>query len=243
MTQKKLGVLGGMGPKATSVFFEKVIENTAAYKDQDHIDMIILNHASISDRTEVLLEKRENDFLKEIEKNIKYLELADVSNIVIPCNTAHYFIDKIQKMTNIHVINMVRETVKEVYNIYGKGAKVGILATDGTINCGTYQNACLAYNLDPYIPTSEVQEIVMDVIYTDVKSHLVLDGKRIESIIHDLIYKENCQCVILACTELSCLTISEKVSKYYIDAMDVLVKNAIEKSGKKVKNTLIHLTS
>ena len=49
-----LGIIGGMGPLATDMFFNMVISKTDGDKDQDHIDMIILNHASMPDRTQAI---------------------------------------------------------------------------------------------------------------------------------------------------------------------------------------------
>src|SRR5690625_483370 len=128
---KKLGVLGGMGPFATSVFFERMIERTAATKDQEHIDMVILNHATLPDRTKAIITKKPDAFLRSIEKDIKLLDLAGVSSIVIPCNTSHYFFSDMQAMTSIHIINMVDKTIDFIKEKYGHKGKVGILATDG----------------------------------------------------------------------------------------------------------------
>lgn len=236
MENKKMGVIGGMGPKATSAFFEKVIANTVSNKDQDHIDMVILNHASLPDRTHAILTKDEKPFLQLVQKDIQLLELAGVHNIAIPCNTAHYFYDKIQAMTTINVINMVHESVKEVYRRFGKKAKVGILATNGTINSGIYQKQCLEYGLQPHTPNAEVQQQVMDLIYKKVKGNLVTECDEIETIIHDLITKEGCDCIIIACTELSCLSIKEDTLNYCIDAMDVLVTETILLSDRVPKN-------
>lgn len=237
MNNKKLGVLGGMGAKATAVFFEKVISNTLAKSDQDHINMVILNNTSLPDRTKAILEKREEDFTKAIEKDVKILEYAGVSHIAIPCNTAHYFYDQIQEMTDIPIIHMPRETAKEVYKRYGKNTKVGILATTGTINSGIYQQECIFNQLIPYTPTENIQQQVMEIIYQDVKQDLNLDGTKLEKIIRHLIDIENCHCVILGCTELSCVQLNEQILTYCIDAMDILVKVSIERLGKQVKIT------
>lgn len=238
MENRSLGVLGGMGPKATSVFFDKVIENTDAHKDQDHIDMIILNHASLPDRTISILDHQEEVFLETIQKDIKLLEYAGVSNIALPCNTTHYFYEQMQAMTNVNIINMVDETIKSIYLKYGEGSKVGILATNGTRSSGIYKNGCHKYNLEPYFPDADVQEQVMSIIYNDVKGDLAVDPSKLESIIKDLIFKEKCSCVILACTELSCIKLGPDVAKYSIDAMDVLIEKSIELSGRKVKRQL-----
>ncbi|CRK82532.1 aspartate/glutamate racemase family protein [Neobacillus massiliamazoniensis] len=239
MENKTLGVLGGMGPKATSVFFEKVIQNTESNCDQDHIDMIILNHASLPDRTMSILDHQEEAFIKVIGKDIKLLEASGVANIALTCNTAHYFYEQMQALTDVPIINMVDETIKAIYLKYGADSKVGILATNGTRRSGIYKNSCHKYNLEPYFPEPDVQDRVMDIIYNDVKGDLeVGSNNKLEGIIKDLIFEQNCKCVILACTELSCIKLSDDVAKYSIDAMDVLVEKSILLSGKKVKQLL-----
>jgi aspartate racemase len=239
MENKTLGVLGGMGPKATSVFFDKVIGNTESNFDQDHIDMIILNHASLPDRTMSILDHQEEAFVKAIGKDIKLLEASGVANIALTCNTAHYFYEQMQALTDVPIINMVDETIKAIYLKYGADSKVGILATNGTRRSGIYKNSCHKYNLDPYFPEPDVQDRVMDIIYNDVKGDLeVGSNNKLEDIIKDLIFEQNCKCVILACTELSCIKLSDDVAKYSIDAMDVLVEKSILLSGKRVKQHL-----
>ncbi|SMF89574.1 aspartate racemase [Paenibacillus uliginis N3/975] len=234
MDTKKLGVIGGMGPQATSVFFEKVIENTAAECDQDHIDMLILNHATLPDRTKVILEGRRELFLDAVANDFKLLELAGVANIAIPCNTSHYFYDDMQQMTSVNIINMVDETVKEIHGRYGDGSKIGILATNGTVSSGIYRASCERYDMKLYEPAPSLQSEVMDIIYNDVKGSKNVDPSKLESLIHQLVYEERCQCVILACTELSCIELSNFYKECSIDAMEVLVNRSITLSGKQV---------
>ncbi|MBY0121235.1 aspartate/glutamate racemase family protein [Bacillus sp. S/N-304-OC-R1] len=237
MGKKSLGVIGGMGPMATSVFFEKVIENTVANCDQEHINMVILNHATLPDRTSVILENKEELFLNAVEKDFRLLEAAGVEHIAIPCNTSHFFYDQMQEMSKIKIINMVDETCKEIHKKHGDHSKVAILATNGTVQSGIYKQGCKNYNMELYTPNQVSQEQVMNTIY-NIKSDLHIDEAVIEQIIKDLVFKENCCCVILACTELSCLSLNAEVMKYCIDAMDVLVEKSIEYSGGIVKNPI-----
>ncbi|MNZ67153.1 Aspartate racemase [compost metagenome] len=233
MEHKSLGVVGGMGPKATSVFFDKVIEQTAADKDQDHIDMIILNHATLPDRTGVILGKQGERFLEAVAKDLKLLEAAGVSNIAIPCNTSHYFYKDMQRLTSVNIINMVDETLKEIYEAHGEHCKIGILATNGTVSSGVYREGCQRYGMELYEPDHAVQEHVMDIIYNKVKRNLPVEPAELEGIITGLLEQESCQCVILACTELSCIPIRKEVAKHCVDAMNVLVQRSISLSGKR----------
>lgn len=232
MEHKSLGVIGGMGPKATAVFFDKIIENTVAERDQDHINMVILNHATIPDRTSVILSGDADSFLETVEKDLKLLELAGVAHIAIPCNTSHYFYHDMQKLTTVPIINMVDETLKVIHGKYGAGSRIGILATSGTIRSGIYAAGCSSYDMELYVPDDAIQEQVMKIIYTNVKSNLNFEPDELETLIHLLVTEQGCDCVILACTELSCIKLSEHAAERSIDAMQVLVDTSITLSGK-----------
>lgn len=232
MELKSLGVIGGMGPKATSVFVDQIIENTAADRDQEHIDMVILNHATLPDRTSVILGNRGEVFLEAVAKDLKLLEMAGVANIAIPCNTSHYFYNEMQQMTHINIINMVDETLRVISSTFGEHCKVGILATNGTVSSGVYKKGCSKYNMELHVPNEVVQEHVMDIIYNKVKRNLPVEPTEFEGIINGLLVNDNCNCVIIACTELSLIPLRDEISKYCVDAMAVLVKKSIELSGK-----------
>lgn len=238
MDSKSLGIIGGMGPKATSVFFDKIIENTDAQKDQEHLNIIILNHATLPDRTDAILNHKEESFLKAIKRDIKLLELAEVSNIAIPCNTSHYFYDKMKAMTDINIINMVEETIKVIVEKYGSNTKVGIMATNGTIRSDVYKKVGEQFGLELHYPEEAIQAQIMDIIYNKVKSNIHVDGKEIEDLVLHFVEKEGCSCVILACTELSVIKLTDKAAKYCVDAMEVLVRKSIELSGKREKNDI-----
>ncbi|RLL47812.1 aspartate/glutamate racemase family protein [Oceanobacillus piezotolerans] len=237
MQGKMLGVIGGMGPMATSVFLAKLVKNTAAEKDQDHIDTIILNHATIPDRTNAIITNTGQNFLKVIRKDIKLLEDIGVENIAIPCNTSHFYYKEMQDMTSVHIINMVEKTTEYIHQLYGDYSKIAILATDGTIRSRIYCNSGQQFNLEAYHPEPAIQRNIMQVIYNYKAG--VADEKEFEEIVKHMIYRENCRCVILGCTELSCLPISEEIKNYCIDPMDILVEESIILSGKQTIHSLV----
>lgn len=230
MERKRLGVLGGMGPKATSVFIDQIIDCTPADRDQDHIDMVVLNHATLPDRTQVILDNEGELFLRAIERDIRLLEYAEVGYIAMPCNTAHYYIQEMQAMTKIPIIDMVEETMREIRETFGGGCKVGILATNGTLRSDIYSESARRFGLIPHVPDDEMQQEVMNIIYRDIKRGIQTDPAELEGIIHHMVAEHGCGCVIIACTELSIVKLSEATKKVSIDAMDVLVRKSIELS-------------
>src|SRR5690625_170813 len=212
MHAKKLGVLGGMGPKATTLFFEKLVSYTVANSDQDHIDTVILNHASLPDRTEVILQGDPHPFLSAVQKDFELFEQAGVDHIAIPCNTSHHFYEKMQEMTKIPIIHMVDETVKLLFQRNDPNSKVAILATDGTIQTGIYERVCLQYKLQPYLPEEAIQKQIMSIIYR-IKQGESVQKIELEEIIQYLVEQENCKAIILGCTELSTLQLQKPLKE------------------------------
>lgn len=183
MNKKVLGVIGGMGTAATIDFYTRIMNHTVAHKDQEHIDMVIINHASIIDRTYAIKNNKLDELLKQMHENLKILENAKVTSIAIPCNTSHSIIDKIQQLTSIPIINMIEETAKGLKEVVNKGEKVGIMATDGTIMLKIYQQACKKYDIEYFVPEDNIQKQIMDIIYDDVKANGIFDNERFKKVL------------------------------------------------------------
>ena len=224
----KLGVIGGMGPLATVSFYERVVLNTAAKCDNEHIDMVVLSHASMPDRTKCIIENRGGEFLEVIKKDFKILEDIGVEAVAIPCNTSHYFFDEFKKFTGLRIINMIEETILEVKK---RGIeKIAVFGTLGTLNSKVYEKYANQHGLLVKEVSPEDKQAVMDIIY-DIKETNGLDGRRFVDILSR--YCDDETVGIIACTELSLLDIPRDINT--IDALDVLVKRSIELSGAVVK--------
>lgn len=233
--RKKLGVIGGMGPEATSYYYENVIAHTKAEKDQDHIDMVILSHAAIPDRTEAILSGDDKHLVQLLTEDARTLESLGAANIAITCNTSHYFYDQIQRAVNIPVINMIHESVAYAVTTFEPVKKIGIMATDGTINSRIYHKECRKLGVTPVKPSEERQKDVMSLIYDDIKSGKPGDRAKFDRVISEFMRK-GCDAVILACTELSVFKGKHEIPTICLDAMDVLVKESILRSGAVYEN-------
>lgn len=231
MSHKKLGILGGMGPMATSVFFSRLIQNTEAKCDQDHVDMLIMNHASLPDRTKSIQLGEEKVFLEAVLPDLKVLEYWGASSMAIPCNTSHYFIEDLQKKTSVPIINMVYETAKVLKKSVGPYSKIGVLATSGTIEAGVYKKELEKFDLTYVAPSASIQMHVMDIIY-GIKSGKSHHASALNRLIKVMLEEEGCSAVILACTELSLVDIDKDLQNYCVDAMDILVQESLRRCGK-----------
>lgn len=230
---KAAGILGGLGPMATVYFYEMVVRMTNAKKDQEHIDMVIMNKATTPDRTEYINGESDKNPAIDLINSAKKIQACGCSVIAMPCNTAHYFYDEIQANIDVKMLNMPKETVKYIKNKNYK--KVGILATKGTIKANIYQNICKQYNLEYEILDQTNQDIIMDIIYNQIKAGQKPNMKDFYKTV-EYLKAHNCDCIILGCTELSILKEDNNLDQeFYIDSMEKLAEKLIEYSGKTPK--------
>ena len=164
-----------------------------------------------------------------MEKVVLCLEDARSDYIPIPCNTAQNFYDSIAANASIPVLNIMRETATHIVDRFGEGATIGLLATDGTIASGVFQQYLNQAGLRTVAPTEDEQrDVVMPLIYEHVKRNLPYDATellRVAARLHD----DGCDAVIVGCTELSVVyqDLDEKPA-YLVDSMDVLADRCVE---------------
>ncbi len=228
MAEQRLGVLGGMGPQATQVFYQFVLDRTDAVRDQDHIPAVILSDTGIPDRTAAILSGDTGGLYRRLLEDARLLERCGCTVLVIPCNTSHYFADRLQGEVGVPILHMIRETAAA---LAAQGKKrPAVLATDGTIRTGLYQKECAALGLETVAPGPEAQKLVMSIIYDEIKQGE--KGSR-EKFAHidRAVRDAGCDCAILACTELSVFATYHALPAFYLDAMAVLARRAVEECG------------
>lgn len=224
-----LGILGGLGPMATVYFYDMLVRHTKAACDQDHLDVIINSRASTPDRTSYILGQSTENPFDIMARDAQRLVTFGADVLAIPCNTAHYFYDRLNETISVPILNMVEETVLEAK---ARGCcRVGILATSGTVQTGTYSRMCERHGLEFVCPDETHQQDLMNVIYGDIKQGKRPDMARFFAVA-DSLKRQGCTRMILGCTELSIIKKDEQLDAFYIDSMSVLAKNAITTFGR-----------
>ena len=227
---KTIGILGGLGPAASVYFYGLITAHTKALRDQDHPDIILYSKASTPDRTDFILGNSADSPLPAMIEGVHALTGAGAELIAIPCNTAHYFYDEIQRTSSVPVLNIVKETVRLAKNAGIR--RIGIMATTGTVTVGAYQQACLEEGLSFVLPCERSQAALMDIIYRDIKTDGEPDTEKFLRIAQEL-YENGAEAVILGCTELSLIRGLENHPHFrFIDSLLVLALRAIEGCGK-----------
>lgn len=223
---KRLGIIGGMGPEATSDLFLKIIKNTPAKKDQEHIPIVIDNFPQIPDRT-AFLKGMGVSPLPFLLESVKRLEKCDVNYLCMPCNTAHYFADKIKASTPIPFVSIVETALESIISADKKYTKIGLMATDGTFIGKVYHRVFEENGLKINDFNSELQNSIMESIYL-VKSGLKKEASEIFVKTYMEIIDDGYDCLIAGCTEIPVLFpfVDLSLSDVY-DATDLLARKVV----------------
>ncbi len=200
----KIGIIGGVGPAATVDFMDKIIHRTKANRDQDHVKMVVEHNPQIPDRTENLIGEGPDPTIP-LYSACKKLEAQGADMIAIPCNTAHAYVERIQRHLSVPVVNMLFETVEYIKRHHGECRTVGLLATSGTVASRVYHDIVTAAGLDTVVPDPAHQDLVMRAIYGEngVKAGHT-EGECKQDLLQALenVVGQGADVVILGCTEL-----------------------------------------
>lgn len=230
---KVLGVLGGMGPLATVDFLRKLIEETPAARDEDHIPVITYCVPQIPERVPAITGHGESP-LPAMLAGIHTLKEAGAVAIAIPCNTAHYWYDDLVREGGLPIIHIADAALAELAARHIEGRTIGLIATMGTLAAGFFQQRLAARGFQ-HITNSDadIDQLVLPAIVHVKRNELdaaaTLLGRAV-----DILIAAGASGVILACTETPVVLdrLSRASGARCVDATRALAKACVEWWGR-----------
>ena len=194
-----IGILGGMGTQAGLDFCNKLAKLNRGKLDQKYPMFILYNKSNIPERPKNL--KKYNNVLNALVDGCKMLQRNKCKFIVMPCNTAHFWYDDVQKKMNIPILSIPKEVYKNTKKSTSKNSKIGLLATEATLNNNIYHK----FFLNDYAlisPNKNLQKNSVNKAITLVKKGRVKEAEKILRPAVNQLIKKKCKKIILGCTEL-----------------------------------------
>lgn len=222
----KLGVIGGLGPLATAYYYELLTKMSDVRFDQDHLEILIHSCPRIPDRTGYILNHHKKSPVSDLIRVGQGLEKQGVDYIAIPCITAHYFHHELSSAIHVPIIHLVEEVSQYLQRNHIH--RVGILATDGTIQTRLFQNELEKNCIECIIPHKISQRDVMHLIYQNIKLGHDIEIDLFEKVSAEL-FDQGAEVIILGCTELSIIKKQYSLDDRYLDAMELLSAVALQK--------------
>jgi len=224
---KRLGILGGMGPAASAEFVTRLVAQTPATCDQEHIPFVLWNNPQVPDRSTSL--RNEDDRpLPFLLQGVQVLKAVGCDLIVIPCNTAHFWYDEMIKLKVpiVHIVDSVADALRDAGVDSGT---IGVMGTQATVELGLYQYKLNKGSWNCIVPTKDEMDTLVQPAIDLIKAGRVLEAQLpIMKVVHSLIDR-GAQAVVLGCTELPlAVRIDKENGIPLINSIDSLVKSAIK---------------
>jgi len=221
---RTIGILGGMGPEATARLFERIIALTPAKRDQDHLPVQICNIPQIPDRTAAIQGRGESP-VPLASQGLQSLAASGADFIAIPCNSIHHFFPELQASVQIPILHLIDEVLRAVLQRWPEARRFGLLATDGIIQSGIYQEFFAARQCEIIAPDTGRQKEVMAAIYA-----IKAGQKNFREALaagRDLL-ERRAQGIILGCTELGLVQNYLVKDLPVIDSIEVLAQACVD---------------
>ena len=232
-----IGILGGMGTQAGLDFCSKLAKLYRGKLDQQYPMFILYNKSNTPKRPENL--KKYYNVLDELVKGCKMLSKNKCKFIVMPCNTAHYWHQDIQKKIKIPLLSMPREVFNYTKKTCKKNTKIGILCTEATLKTKVYHQY-FDKKYEFISPTKNLQKSSVNKSIKFVKMGKIKEAEKAIRPAVNYLMKIKCKKIILGCTELPIAIFAYKSfkkikqSKIFVDP-NLLLANVSMKKYKKLK--------
>ena len=211
-----IGILGGMGTQAGLDFCNKLAIINRGKIDQEYPLFLLYNKSDIPGRPESISIHAKsssdnsgkpinlvkyNKVLKSLIAGCLSLQKSRCKFIVIPCNTAHYWYDDLQRKIKIPIISMPKEVYSHAKKNCKKNSKIGILATEGTLITNVY-NKFFNKNFTLISPKKSLQIKSVNKAIKYVKMGKIKNAEKAIKAAVNYLIKMKCRKIILGCTEL-----------------------------------------
>lgn len=229
--KKTIGIIGGMGPLATCDLMLKVIKNTDAKCDQEHVHLLIDNNTAIPDRTEAIIRGGASP-LGELISSANRLAAAGADALVMACHSAHYLLPDLEQAVSIPFISLIDTTTKRLQKENNK--TVALFATEGLSKAGIYQAEFEKAGINVLVPDDNEQKLITEVIYEVIKAGNPLPQPERFQALLDSYRDRGAERIVLGCTELPVAASKYKFAAKFIDPTYELALEIIRFGGAKL---------
>jgi len=224
--EKIIGVIGGLGPIATADFFNRIIKNTPAKEEQDHLHIIIDNNPKAPNRNRALNGTGSSP-TTSLRKSALRLKQAGAQLLVMPCNTAHAFKEAITHTVDTPFLDIIDETVAYIIREFKGLKKVGLLAADGCLKAGLYQDGFKDKGIDLTKLNTPHQKEFMTLVYRIKASGVNAPIQKAMQHLAKVLIGNGAEAVIAGCTEVPLALEAGDLPVPLIDSTEILARQCV----------------
>lgn len=225
-SDKTVGIMGGFGPEATADFFARLIAQTPAETDQDHLHILIDNNPGVPNR-HLAIRGETPSVGPDLVTMARRLEAAGADFLVMVCNTAHAWTDEIRAGVSIPFVSFIEEVCDYIVET-NEPCPVGIMAADGCLEANLYQRALEERGFEPICWDEDHLKQFMTLVFR------IKAGERDEAMAREManlaedLASRGAKLIISGCTEIPLVLDEAAVRIPLVSSSDLLVQRTID---------------
>lgn len=201
---KKIGILGGMSPESTTLYYEHITRTyTAKFGDYGYPEILIYS-VNFQKFVDWQHNGQWNEAAKEMAEALDRLHVAGADFGLIASNTMHIVFDEVQRAVHMPLLSIVQATSEA---ILAAGLRsVGLLGTVFTMTERFFRDGLEQSGITALVPEPGDQHRMNEVIYQELcRGEIRPESRRLFLNIIEGLRREGAEGIILGCTEIPLL--------------------------------------
>ncbi len=225
---KKLGILGGMGPESTLLYYKEIAEQYSKRHPEGYFPSLSIETVNMYEMLGYCKAGEYRELTDYLLRGIFNLEHSGVDFIIIASNTPHVVFDLLEERANVPLLSIVEPTFQAVQK---KGYnRIAWLGTGFTMEKTFFRKRFIENGIDAVIPNAEERKFIDHVIADELEFGIVNpeSKNKINTIVQRLIQEEQIAAVILGCTELPLMYADDKLPIPVFDTLQYHIAGIID---------------
>jgi aspartate racemase len=225
---KKAGIIGGMGPASTLDYYNDIINGCRERTMSDQYPELVIDSVNMTQMLGYIADNNMDELINMLYQSIIHLKSAGADFAAMASNTPHVVFNRLQEKSPIPLISIIEETCSYAKSIGCKS--VVVLGTMFTMRSGLYTDAFDRYGIKAYVPDSEGQDVVHNIIFPNLENAVIIaeEKERMLELADKLVRKHSADALVLGCTELPLMIKPQDLSTTILNTTQIHV-NAIIK--------------
>ncbi|HTR64257.1 MAG TPA: amino acid racemase [Terriglobales bacterium] len=209
---KTAGMIGGLGPESTVIYYHKIISAFRAAKGDGSYPALVINSVNLQEVVDLVTAGDEARLAAYLLAAIEKLAAAGADFGFISANTPHVVFDRLQRQSPIPLISIVEATCAEARQL--RLLRLGLLGTRFTMEGSFYRDVFSSQGVELVVPEGAVREFLHRKYMDELVNGIVLPETRaqLQTLAERLKAEAGIEGLILGGTELSLILPEETVA-------------------------------
>jgi aspartate racemase len=222
---KTIGLVGGMTPQSTRVYYDSLIRGARQPGGNPLVNPVILIYSlNLAELVRIQRTGRRSEVVAYLADLLERLRLAGAEVGALTANTPHAYLDELRAATSLPLVSIVSATR---VSASGRGLRRALLlGTRTTMEADMYPGEFAGVGIEIVLPNDDDRRFLDETIYGELALGTVRPEvrQRCLDVCARHIEKDSIDAVILGCTELPLVITSDDLSIAVLDTTTIHVE-------------------